>query len=113
MAEEGRRGTWNYLNTHPTSDEHGKAGKSLYSPTELGASATFLTPHSAMLPTDDAVSAPALSSATVRNLVLSLHIYSRNGICKFQSTHNQGEIEIKQYALLASCKLAPRSGRFH
>jgi len=61
MAEEGRRGTWNILNTHPTSDEHGKEGKSLYSPTGLGASATFLKPHSAMLPTDDAVSAPALT----------------------------------------------------
>jgi hypothetical protein len=60
MAEGG----WRYLdilNTHPTSDEHGKVGKSLYSPTGLGASATFLTPHSLVLPTDDAVSAPALT----------------------------------------------------
>jgi hypothetical protein len=61
MAEEGRCATWNILNTHPTSDEHGKEGKSLYPPTGLGASATFLTPHSPMLPTDDAVSAPALT----------------------------------------------------
>jgi hypothetical protein len=60
MAEEVRRGTSNILNTHPTSDEHGKEGKSLYSPTELGASATFLTPHSVMVPTDNAVSASAV-----------------------------------------------------
>ena len=59
MAEEGRRGTWNILNTHPTSNEYGKEAKLLYSPAGLGASATFLTPHSAMLPTDDAVSAAA------------------------------------------------------
>jgi hypothetical protein len=26
MAEEGRRGTWNILNTHPTSDELGEEG---------------------------------------------------------------------------------------
>lgn len=61
MAEGGWRATWNILNTHPTSDEHGKVGKSLYSPTGLGASATFLTPHSHVLPTDDAVSSPALT----------------------------------------------------
>jgi hypothetical protein len=89
MAEGGWRATWNILNTHPTSDEHGKVGKSLYSPTGFGASATFLSPYSHVLPTDDAVSAPA---AAVRNLVLSLQIYNRNGICTFRSAHNQEEI---------------------
>jgi hypothetical protein len=34
------------------------------SPTGLGASATFLTPHSPMLATDDAVSVPALTSVS-------------------------------------------------
>jgi len=90
MAKEDRRGKWNILNTHPTSDEHGKEGKSLYSPTGLGASATFLTPHLPMLSTDDAVSAPALTvvSGSLQPR-MSLQIYSRNGICKFRSTHNQ------------------------
>ena len=43
MAEEGRRVICNILNTHPTSDERGKQGKSLYSPTGLGP-----LPHSSL-----------------------------------------------------------------